>query len=191
MDNRTKTALTSGAFTPQRSQYAGTVSELENRTVRIKYKQGVGNDAIQALGENDNLVNTGEIRLSYNNDVEKVSSLLEGTDVEELYLPRETKEILSSFIGGTNAELKYCPMPPSLEKIGEGAFAECANWDDEITMPDTIKEIEAYAFVMCSKLTIILPDSIERVGEGAFSGIKHLYYHGDLEGAPWGAEEWN
>ena len=47
-------------------------------------------------------------------------------------------------------KLRHVVLPPGLEKIEEGAFVECGL--EEITFPDSLREIGPHAFVDCSRL---------------------------------------
>lgn len=70
------------------------------------------------------------------------------------------------------AEFKGKPVT----KIAESAF-EASIIIKTVSLPDTIKVIESYAFANCSNLTSInFPDSIESIGVDIFDGCSKLYY---------------
>lgn len=77
----------------------------------------------------------------------------------------------------------------NVETIGATAFAACVSLH-ELHL-NNVKTIEDSAFTDCTSATIYLNDNVESVGELAFYNVDHLYYHGNLEGAPWGAQVWN
>ena len=56
-----------------------------------------------------------------------------------------------------------------LEKIGEGAFANCT-LIQRIILPDTVKLIQKWAFIHCSGLTAVsLGDGLEEIEQKAFN----------------------
>lgn len=63
-----------------------------------------------------------------------------------------------------------------LTKIGGYAFRECySDTFTKIELPDTVTEIEQYAFYGCSKLqTFDMSDGLETLGQYAFSGCREL-----------------
>lgn len=63
----------------------------------------------------------------------------------------------------------YRLWPVSLESIGEGAFSY-SGLENADMLYSKLKEIPAYAFQLCSKLTsVYLPESIEKIGNQAFA----------------------
>lgn len=59
-------------------------------------------------------------------------------------------------------------FPPSLEEIGERAFAGCTELE-RLWIPGTVKRIGSEAFWGCGKLRrVFLPDSVESIGHDAF-----------------------
>ncbi len=100
----------------------------------------------------------------------------------------------------TTAEIEELVIPSSVQSIGEWAFRSCLNADGaevaliieegletiadnvfainnftSISLPSTLKTIEAGAFQMNGKLTsITLPQNLEVVGSGAFSSCAKL-----------------
>lgn len=82
-------------------------------------------------------------------------------------------------------------LPETLEGIGVGVFRHCHELK-KIAIPNSIKEIGQYAFLDCHKLEDVeIPATVEYVGEGAFCFVPHIYYRGNLPGAPWGAKSMN
>lgn len=177
MDNRTKTALTSGAFTPQRSQYAGAAND---DTLVFKVKSGV----IASLNEEG-----GETVVFQKIPAEARTLLgVEAmSNAYEIHLPPQIKIIGDEcFAGWGNVEKINLE---NVEYIGYQAFL--ANTGEKEIHLDSVKEIGQAAFAASQGLVVHLNDKVESVEQDAFAEIAHLYYHGDLEGAPWGAEEWN
>lgn len=182
MDNRTKTALTSGAFTPQRSQYAGSAND---DTLIFKAHAA----AVVSLDEDNGIETMVFVKLP-----QEATTIMEnGTmmDAFEIHLPPQIKKIDTYCFAGWPNIIKI--NMENVELVGEGA---CSNWgavgsEDGVEIHlDSVKEVEPEAFVDANAV-VYLNDKVETVGANAFMGIKHLYYHGDLEGAPWGANEWN
>lgn len=65
-------------------------------------------------------------------------------------------------------------IPPSVIKIGSGAFSGCKNITS-ITLFDGIEEIGDRAFDFCRSLSSInIPDSLTKIGKEAFNGCKNL-----------------
>lgn len=82
-------------------------------------------------------------------------------------------------------------LPETLEGIGVGVFRHCHELK-KITIPNSVKKIGQYTFVACHKLgDVEVPATVEYVGEDAFRHVPHIYYHGNLPGAPWGAKRMN
>lgn len=70
---------------------------------------------------------------------------------------------------------------PSVESIGDEAFAWCIRITDPIDFPEGLKTIGSGAFSDCSWLSeVYLPASIESIGEKAFAGsaINYLVFNG-------------
>lgn len=110
-------------------------------------------------------------------------------DVSEVHIPKQIKELGMGALGGA-MKLKKINLE-NMEKIGDYALAG-ASTDIENTPVvhlDSVKEIGENAF-MDAKLIIYLNKDVEIVNPEAFIGAKELHYKGDLEGAPWGAQQW-
>lgn len=70
--------------------------------------------------------------------------------------------------------LNSVTIPGSVEKLGLGAFGDCADLQN-ITLKEGIKEIGDYAFSGDWKITSVsLPSSIEKIGLKSFAGIKDM-----------------
>lgn len=65
-------------------------------------------------------------------------------------------------------------LPKTITQIGRGAFGDMLSLKT-IEIPDGVKEIEPYAFDMCTSLTeIVVPGSVKRIGMYAFAGCTSL-----------------
>lgn len=177
-----------------RSQYIGVAETLREKTLRVVW---VGNqedheefDFIASRQNGETIPGARTVmEIHYNEPVYSIISTEQSLNhnVTEIYLPKELKIIGSQFMTSAT-KLENIILPPTLERIEEAAFAEASL--HTVKIPDTIKDIGPYAFVMNGSADITLPSTVKSVGEGAFEGIKTLHYAGDLEGAPWGAQEW-
>ncbi len=81
-------------------------------------------------------------------------------------------------ITGYNGTKQDLVIPGSINglpvtAIGEGAF-RAANITS-VTLPDTVKKIDWFAFADCAKLSrIAIPSSVDEIGYDAFGGCKSL-----------------
>jgi hypothetical protein len=65
------------------------------------------------------------------------------------------------------ANIRRVFIEPGVTSIGVAAFYGCYMTD--ITIADTVTDIDDYAFYYCENLTdVTIPDSVSRIGEGAF-----------------------
>lgn len=176
-----------------RSQYIGVAETLREKTLRVVC---VGNQedyysfGLLAKKQNDETIPGVKtiIEVKYDEPVYSMESDQSlNRLVTEIYLPKELK-IIGPQCFATATKLENIILPPTLERIEEAAFAEARL--HTVKIPDTIRVIGPYAFVTNGSADITLPSTVKSVGEGAFEGIKTLHYAGDLEGAPWGAQEW-
>ncbi len=89
-------------------------------------------------------------------------------------------QMVGDFIIRDDTLVRYCGkeedviVPPGIRKIAYRAFAECITVDS-VYLPDSLSEIDAYAFCNCVKLTsIILPKGITFLSDGIFGGCISL-----------------
>ena len=74
-------------------------------------------------------------------------------------------------------ELEEIALPPTLRRIGEGAFWGCG-YLRSLTLPDGVTEIGDNAFDSCGRLrALVLPDSVTRIGTEAFDGCSFTSFH--------------
>ncbi len=112
------------------------------------------------------------------------------TTLAEIILPDSVKTVgnRAFYLCDSLVDVK---LPETLEEIGTGAFQSCRELNS-IAIPNSVKKIGQYAFVACHKLgDVEVPSTVEYVGEDAFRYVHHIYYHGDLPDAPWGAKRMN
>ncbi len=65
-------------------------------------------------------------------------------------------------------------LPASVRTLGANAMRYNRNMTN-LTLPNEVKEIPAYAFYQCSGLeSVALPDSLTSIGESAFAGCRNL-----------------
>ena len=137
------------------------------------------------------------------------------TSLESIEIPDNVKYIgYYCFYNCTS--LKELPIGNGVETIGYLAFGTNAPLNvafftfENITIPDSVKTIEPYAFGYCTSLKkvtfgsgietigydafsnctsleITIPDSVTTIGDYAFYNVPHIYYNGTAEGSPWGA----
>lgn len=93
------------------------------------------------------------------------------------YTITENGVILTQFLGGE----KEIFLPAEIEgqpliAIGESAFAtEAGAQIERLTLPPSLKAIEAYAFHGCGQLKKLhLPEGVERIGKYAFYNCRRL-----------------
>ncbi len=135
------------------------------------------------------------------------------TSLESIEIPDNVKYI-GYFCFYNCTSLKELPIGNGVETIGYSAFGTNATnvafSFENITIPDSVKKIEPYAFCYCTSLKkvtfgsgietigysafgyctsleITIPDSVTTIGDYAFYNVPHIYYNGTAEGSPWGA----
>ena len=88
----------------------------------------------------------------------------------EIYLPVEYKNRVTEIV-----------IPEEIDgykvtAIGVKGFSNCPNLVS-VTLPDTLRELEASAFWGCARLgSIDIPDGVTRIGNGAFEECESLEY---------------
>lgn len=78
-------------------------------------------------------------------------------------------------------------LPNSLISIGNSAFSSCTKLTT-VNIPNSVTSIGRYAFNYCPNLLPVnIPSTVTSIGENAFDMVRHIEYHGEATGAPWGA----
>ena len=99
--------------------------------------------------------------------------------VIEYYEGSEENLVIPSTLGGKpvtriefgafagNDAIKTAVLPNGLESVANDLFADCVNLES-VTIPDSVKIIEAHAFDSCEKLKSFDFKNVEHISEGAF-----------------------
>lgn len=183
------------------SQYGFAISALQPNQGMVK------------LGESYFPMGTAsESVVVYTCDEEEMPGVMSSLGMVTEFVAPSTLKAINGGVFAQQNHLKKVVLPSSVKSIYGEAFAECSELNDinlnaveEIHEAafvlctslaqvhlDSVKIIGSSAFSECSNLTVYLNDNVEEVQDAnAFVGIAHLYYHGSLEGAPWGATAWN
>lgn len=120
----------------------------------------------------------------------KNSCFLGLSNLSKVILPDGIK-VLSAHVFCGCSNLVDVTLPAFLEEIGKVAFSGCRSLK-ELKLPNSVKKIGEHAFTYCLKLEDVeVPSTVEYVGEDAFRHVPHITYHGNLPGAPWGAQSMN
>lgn len=169
-------------------------TKLENITIpaSVKNLEGAGFADIETLKEVhfadgcqlkelsgnlfQNAKNLKTVSFDGTNSLEKISSYVffNCPKLETFKIPKTVSEIASGAFKGTKG-LKTVEFEKGsvLTRIGNGAFADCGI--THITLPESIKLIESFAFDHCSNLTEIkLPKNLQEVQKGAFNFCENL-----------------
>ena len=77
-----------------------------------------------------------------------------------------------------------------IKKIAKECFKNSIDLET-ISIPASITSIGKEAFDHCFSLELQIPDSVTEIGENAFRMVKHIEYHGNAKGTPWGARSMN
>ena len=94
-----------------------------------------------------------------------------------------------AFYGCTS--LTSVTIPDSVTSIGNEAFYGCTSLTS-VTIPSSVTSIGNYSFNGCTGLTSVsIPSSVTSIGGYAFSYVRHIEYHGNATGSPWGAFSMN
>ena len=77
-----------------------------------------------------------------------------------------------------------------VETIEAGAFAGCSNITGDIELPNSVKVIDVVAFQGLTGVdSITVNANVETVEPNSFTGVKLVYYDGELDTRYWGATE--
>lgn len=94
--------------------------------------------------------------------------------------------------------LESITMPNSINTISKNAFEDCEKlqkittlnpkYSNNNELSQNIQKIGKEAFKNCTSLKELHVESTAtKIAENAFEGIDHIYYKGNAEGSPWGA----
>ena len=95
--------------------------------------------------------------------------------------------------------LLFCPrgkmghfiIPDGVVIIEAFAFNDCRRLTN-VTIPNSVNEIDICAFDGCVSLRLNIPDSVTRIGKHAFANVPHISYHGLAQSDDnWGAKSRN
>lgn len=137
-------------------------------------------DGCQLKKLSGNLFQNGEklkkVVFDGTNSLEEISSYVffNCPKLETFTVPKTVTTIASGAFKGTKG-LNTVEFEEGsvLTRIGNGAFADCGI--THITLPESIKLIESFAFDHCSNLTEIkLPKNLQEVQKGAFNFCENL-----------------
>lgn len=115
----------------------------------------------------------------------EVSPLLEGA-----YQVPDGVTGIASGVFYRNERLTDISLPDSLEVIAAYAFAGCTSLQ-KIELPLSVWSIGYGAFEESGISELTLSENVRTIGANAFRGIEHIYYYGNADGSPWGAEQRN
>ena len=118
----------------------------------------------------------------YNKAITSLIRYTAGRTNETLVLPDTVVKIEDGAFSMSKF-LCFIIFPSSLKSIGYEAFAGCSLLN--IDIPQTIVELEAYAFADCYQIhDITIPEKITVIPEAAFSGCENAFrvtFKGDIE----------
>lgn len=77
-------------------------------------------------------------------------------------------------------------IPNGVTSIGKDVFRECYSLTN-IAIPASVTSIGEYAFYLCQSAQVTIPDNVTSIANEAFGHVKHIVYHGEATGSPWGA----
>lgn len=184
MDENTKIAFGSGAFKGGRSSHVGVAID---DTLIMTAKNGANYFRPTT---------TGPLTIFQKYMPGETSIDMAQTDYgfTSIHLPPQIKS-LGDQGGGTFAYFTKVEEInlENVEVFGEYSCSQIGknNGKTLVLHLDSAKDVRYYAFGLCTNVEIHLNEKVESVASNAFESVGHLYYYGELEGAPWGASEWN
>ncbi len=95
--------------------------------------------------------------------------------LEQLFLPKNIKEIGEEAFGGSLMHLEYIHIPASVKSIGKNAFCGCSALSS-LHLPDGLTTIEEMAFYSSSLVNIRIPQNAKDCHKKAFSGKINEFY---------------
>lgn len=150
VDNLTFTILDDAAHTVQ-------LTKVSSQDAELKIPETVEYEGVTYTVTSVNLSLS-----AYSSSTGKISIVTVPKTVEEIVRLKGSKLTSIQFAEGSR-----------LKTIGNGAFS--SNKFEEISLPESVETIEAYAFQSCSKLTAIdIPDNITTIKAYTFDGCTAL-----------------
>ena len=112
--------------------------------------------------------------LLYDKNSKEILCACEGSIGESFEVPKGTRVIgIGAF--SMNEKLKSVTLPDTLKEIEYYAFADCTALE-EVTVPEGVLNIGSFAFIRCASLkSVSLPSTIQSVSNDAFNDT-----HSDL-----------
>lgn len=169
--NNANNANSTNSANAQSSSQAQSTSENNSSSVL--------QSSVESPANNGSTVNVSEFK--YKNDDGGIE-ITDSTNTDEnVIIPSEIdgKTVVSiSNANGTSKALfpnaKKITLPETLTEIDDYAFANCAALT-EINIPSRVDDIGDCAFKCCKSLTeIVIPPSVEDIGDYAFEGCTNL-----------------
>lgn len=112
------------------------------------------------------------------------------SQLSSVILPSSISEIGNNVFSWCS-KLTSITIPSSVNVIGTASFSQCSGLVTVI-FPSTLTTIGMNAFNGCNKITALtIPDAVVSIGDNAFNRVRHIEYHGNAVGAPWGALSMN
>ena len=88
---------------------------------------------------------------------------------------------------GSCSNLNSITIGNSVTSIDYGAFRGCSELT-YVTIPNSVISIGPLAFYNCTRLASVnIPEQVNSIGQNAFYNVRHIFYHGNATGSPWGA----
>ena len=99
----------------------------------------------------------------------------------------ETTTTIGQFTFYECSGLEQVNVGNSVTSINTAVFYNCTSLES-LTLPVSTASIGQGAFSGCTNLTLEIPKTIVSVANNALSGVKQVYYDGNLDTSNWGAD---
>lgn len=177
------------------SQYGFAISALGDNQVMVEAEVFADLEQVKIVGDyvggdmwNGVGITRGLLAIVLPLKVKKISTYSFSTDTLKKIERTSQITLINAFAFTGAAGLESIDLS-NVRTIGGNAFEGCAKLET-IQLPK-VETIGNECFKDAVKAEIYLNENVQSVGTDAFNGIKHLYYNGNLPGAPWGALAWN
>lgn len=125
----------------------------------------IGNESFAACSRLETLV--------IEEGVERIEAeAFRNCSIDKLSLPRHSLKYIGDKAFDSNYFFRL-ELPQKLEYLGAGSFRHNPNLES-VSVPGTVKHIEANAFENCALETIILQEGVEEIGEETFADCNRL-----------------